>query len=487
MQNSDFSSQVKDNRSLDRDHPSFDLEVREQGELASPSPQQEQKLSWLWHFYRLNSLSFLTLGIFCICAIALPWWGWYRWQYARSFEVTNNAYIVSDIAGVNVRVPGKVARIFIPKDQKVKRGNVLIQLYPQQYQRQLNQAQANLQQAQVDLQSARQNLKSAPALLDKSAKVGSIGSSKHKSILQTRIISEQLRKRISNLDAIFVRSELDYNRFARLQQKGFISLNTLTKTKAYYERLQGERKKVIEKWQQAQDKFLQAKLKVLEGQIEGLETQRENQPTPTFENSNSSQQINTDQNQFERKKQNLTKQIKQITDRKELIKQSHKNQQRIYKYELSKLKLKVAQEIFDNLQTQVKAAKYQLASTKIVAPSNGKIGLTQVEVGQKVKAGQTLISLIPNSRWVVAHFQPQQLANIKNGQSVQIQIKNLSETTFTGKVKKIPNNIPKTERSQNQNYIYSPVKIYFDPPISKPENAPFIPGTPVDIKVKVRE
>jgi membrane fusion protein (multidrug efflux system) len=68
-------------------------------------------------------------------------------------------------------------------------------------------------------------------------------------------------------------------------------------------------------------------------------------------------------------------------------------------------------------------ASLQLSYAKITAPLSGIVSRKQVEVGQLVQAGQTLLSIVSDSGvFVTANFKETQLARIRVGQQVALEV-----------------------------------------------------------------
>lgn len=83
----------------------------------------------------------------------------------------------------------------------------------------------------------------------------------------------------------------------------------------------------------------------------------------------------------------------------------------------------------------VAMAKLNLSYTVIVAPYDGVTGRRTVQEGQLLQAGQTLLSFVrDNNKWVVANYKETQVAKLKIGQKVSLNIDGFEDTLFTGKV-----------------------------------------------------
>lgn len=80
-------------------------------------------------------------------------------------------------------------------------------------------------------------------------------------------------------------------------------------------------------------------------------------------------------------------------------------------------------------------ARLNLSYTVVTAPADGYVGRRTIEEGQLVSPGQTVTTLIPDTRkWIVANFKETQMARIRVGQPVTISIDALPDRRFRGTV-----------------------------------------------------
>ncbi len=83
-------------------------------------------------------------------------------------------------------------------------------------------------------------------------------------------------------------------------------------------------------------------------------------------------------------------------------------------------------------------ARLNLSYTVILAPCDGVTGRKNIEEGQLIQPGQTLLDFVNETeKWVIANYKETQTANIHEGQKVDIKIDAISNVTFKGKVKSI--------------------------------------------------
>ena len=83
-------------------------------------------------------------------------------------------------------------------------------------------------------------------------------------------------------------------------------------------------------------------------------------------------------------------------------------------------------------------AKLNLSYTVITAPCDGTTGRKNIQEGQLIQPGQTLVDIVDaNDIWIVANYKETQTANIREGQSVEIEVDEVPGIRFEGVVKSI--------------------------------------------------
>lgn len=86
-------------------------------------------------------------------------------------------------------------------------------------------------------------------------------------------------------------------------------------------------------------------------------------------------------------------------------------------------------------QADVDFAKLQLTYTNINSPASGIVSKKNVQKGQLVQAGQTLFSVVnDNSLYITANFKETQLAHLKSGEKVEIEVDGLPNEKIEGEV-----------------------------------------------------
>ncbi len=83
-------------------------------------------------------------------------------------------------------------------------------------------------------------------------------------------------------------------------------------------------------------------------------------------------------------------------------------------------------------------AALQLSYTRVVVPASGIIARKQIEVGQLVQSGQALFSVVGDSDvWIGANMKETQLARVKVGQQVEIEVDAYPGTAARGVVESV--------------------------------------------------
>ncbi|WP_120512509.1 HlyD family secretion protein [Photobacterium salinisoli] len=86
-------------------------------------------------------------------------------------------------------------------------------------------------------------------------------------------------------------------------------------------------------------------------------------------------------------------------------------------------------------RVQVKQAELDLSYTRIYAPVDGIVGKRSLRIGLYVQPGMPLLSLVPSRDvWIEANFKETQLANIHQGQHVEVELDAYPGQTLDGVV-----------------------------------------------------
>lgn len=94
--------------------------------------------------------------------------------------------------------------------------------------------------------------------------------------------------------------------------------------------------------------------------------------------------------------------------------------------------------IIDLAKAAVELAKLNLSYTVIVAPCDGIVGRKDIQEGQLIQPGQTMVNVVDaNDKWIVANYKETQTANISEGCEVEIEVDAVPGKVYKGYVKSI--------------------------------------------------
>lgn len=83
----------------------------------------------------------------------------------------------------------------------------------------------------------------------------------------------------------------------------------------------------------------------------------------------------------------------------------------------------------------LETAELNLSYTIIIAPCDGYTSRREIQIGQLVQPGQTLLDVVDGSEiWITANYKETQLEHIHPGSEVEIKVDAIPDKTFTGKV-----------------------------------------------------
>ena len=112
---------------------------------AKETAQPAERGGWLWPALRLALV--VASGVVAWVVAG----NWDRWSGAARYERTEDAYMTGDLTPLSAKVSGYVSKVLISDFQHVRRGDLLVEIEPSDYQAQLAQAQANVAVATAGL------------------------------------------------------------------------------------------------------------------------------------------------------------------------------------------------------------------------------------------------------------------------------------------------------------------------------------------------
>ena len=144
-------------------------------------------------------------------------------------------------------------------------------------------------------------------------------------------------------------------------------------------------------------------------------------------------------------------------------------------------------------QAALAQARLNLSYTRIEAAGAGSIANKTVEVGDFVQPGQTLFSIVPETRYIIANYKETQITHMRPGQPVSIAVDGFPALQLNGHVDSrqqgtgsIFELLPPENATGNFVKVVQrlPVKIVFDDPSRLPRY--ISPGMSVETEVYVK-
>ena len=102
--------------------------------------------------------------------------------------------------------------------------------------------------------------------------------------------------------------------------------------------------------------------------------------------------------------------------------------------QVQRAQIEAAQAALKAADVAVANAELQLSYTNVVAPRDGQVAKRTVNLGDYVTAGQALVAVVGSDRWVTANFKETQLAGIRVGQSVELDVDACPDHKLTGTI-----------------------------------------------------
>jgi membrane fusion protein, multidrug efflux system len=114
---------------------------------APPTGSASAPIGWRSTFARLAIPLFAVLAAFGFIALATLRWD--EWVGNAVIQTTNDAYVKAELTRLSSRVAGEILTVPVKDFQRVKAGDLLVQIDPADYEAQVAQAEAGVAAAQA--------------------------------------------------------------------------------------------------------------------------------------------------------------------------------------------------------------------------------------------------------------------------------------------------------------------------------------------------
>ena len=120
---------------------------------------------WPW-------LRYVTPVVILLLAIALVFTvtrDWNAWEGGKIEQVTDDAYVRGDLTPLSTKVPGIVRAVKVSDYQKVRAGDLLVELEDEDYRAQVAQATAAIEAAKAAIENNRRQRELQDTKIDKAS------------------------------------------------------------------------------------------------------------------------------------------------------------------------------------------------------------------------------------------------------------------------------------------------------------------------------
>jgi len=381
--------------------------------------------------------------------------GWNRFVGGGRTQRTNDAYLRADITPLSTRVSGAVAQVAVNDYQRVKAGDLLVQLKDDDFKAQVAQAEAGVAAAQAALENnAKQKELQASRIMQAQAGVQAAGAQIAQAgatieAAQSDVANGQAgidlaQAKIPDSQAAVEAAEADAERtlLERKRQEALLELGSATKQKV--EQVVADQERYAANLDSRKAELAQTRA-LLESRRAELGKARAQVSLRQAEKQQARAQASS-------RSAELDAQIKQraVLDAQEQQLQADLNAK----------------------QEALKVAQTNLDYTRILAPTDGIVGERKVRIGQLVSPGTQVISLVENTIWVQANYEETQLTHVVKGDSANVTVDTFPGVVLRGHVEEIaPASgsqfalLPPDNATGNYTKIVQriPVKIVLDP------------------------
>ena len=365
---------------------------------------------------RLRKWLIFAIGLL-VLAGAIAIWGVPFMRRALSTVSTNDAYVNSHVTFVAPRVAGQVARVLVDDNNRVRKGDLLVELDKEPYRVQLELKQAGVRTAQADLDAAHASVQGVIA------QTRSARWRLQRAIEDVNNQVAQLRSKVAALNrakATLTLAQAEYERSNRLFQSKVTSQEELDQRREALAVAQAEVNQALEDisqirvalglpaqppngqdFSQVPPDLDQTFSSVRQAQADVIQSAAQLGVAPSSYNLMPTQMLE----EFYRRdaQGNIDRIYGQLAREAPAIKQAE-------------AKLLSAQRDLDQ-------AELNLRYCDIVSEIDGVVTRRNVNPGNNVQVGQSLMAVRSlREIWVDANFKETQLANLRIGQPVNLRI-----------------------------------------------------------------
>jgi membrane fusion protein (multidrug efflux system) len=323
------------------------------------------------------------------------------WNYAQTYESTDDAEVDCHLISVTPRIQGAVTAVNVEENQFVQQGQVLAVIDPRDFQVALNQAQASLTQTQADIAAQHPNIPIAQTTSESSVSTSQADVEAANATLASAegdaaaaiARRAQAEAQLHEAEANDAKAQADLARYA-----GLVAKDEVAKTQ--FDQITASAK----------------------AQTAAVESARAT--------------VQQTQASADAAAKTVDQRRAQVASAQARL--SEANRLGPQQVASARATLNSREAAAGAARSRVDKAHLDLSYTQIIAPVSGIVTKRTVEVGATVQPGQQLFSVAQiGDIWVTANFKETQLKRMRSGLSVDIPVDALGQT-FKGIVESMP-------------------------------------------------
>jgi len=346
-------------------------------------------------FQRRKGLIFLVVLVLVVVG-SIPVYSYYA---AR--ESTDDAQIDGHLVPISPRIAGTLVAIDVNDNEQVKVGQELVRLDPRDYQVALEQAKADLADAQASTGEVRANV--PVTMVNSRTSIHTTKADVEQSLAAVHYAEQQL-------DAAKARQDSAKSHLAEAEANNVKAQRDVERYKALV-----EKEEVSKQQYDAAVAQAAANQAVVDSARASIVEARHNVDVAAA----SLEEMNA-----------------RLSAAKVSAQQSFENAPRLNS--AIEARYRSAEAKVGQRQAQVDQAQLNLDYTILRAPVEGLVSKKSAEPGQRVQAGEQIMSLVPlDDVWVTANFKETQLKRMHVGQKVEIEVDAFGGRKYIGHIDSI--------------------------------------------------
>jgi membrane fusion protein, multidrug efflux system len=351
----------------------------------------------------------LLLALGCLVGLATLSYGGYVWYNAITYVSTDDAYVEGTISPVSAKVAGHIVELRVQDNQAVRKGDLLVRVDPRDFQAKLEQARAAVATAEATLRAARSEVpltrEGTRAQIDQaraSLQVAMVGVKSAESAVEEsrarlearRAATEAMRADVSGAQSAHRQTARELERVRSLLKSDLVARREYDQAESAYETAGATVEALQRRMAQAEREVQQAEAE-LGSRVHAVEQARQRVAESPAALALAESQI---------------------------------HQVSIKDAEASRAEARLRE-----VQADLAVAELQVEHTEVRAATDGVVSKRSVELGQVVQMGQPLLAIVPlHDVWVVANFKETQLARLKPGMKVHVEVDGYPDKTYVG-------------------------------------------------------